>query len=211
MQIRADVKTISRNIVKNGILMLVGQRVYATELRVKIQALRGELFLLTVYLIKDVRGRRADVFNLNSEALEIRHFKVTVHALERVAAYSEAAYLTEIVVIRVCEEVAERRIDGGIFLPVKIYAEQKLSAPLRYVRKPDVLYRALTLNVGDNDRLACGDNNVGAYLPALTKLSCGVGDGAAVGDRHAAPSLCARRVFGGDGKAPYIFFQCKLC
>jgi len=88
--IGANVVALTANLIKNCIILLIGQASRAIKACVEIKASLGESLFLAVYLIIKIADALADIFDLYSESAVIGHLKIAVHSLCRVYAHSKA-------------------------------------------------------------------------------------------------------------------------
>ena len=68
-----------------------------------------------------------------------------------------------------CKKVGKRRFNSGAALSVKIDAKDQLSAPLCVVGEPDVLDRALPLDIGKDSGLVAAGAAVATVLTLILK------------------------------------------
>lgn len=208
VEVCSHVVAASLDVVRDNVVFLIGQGIYAAELCVEIKRLSGNLLFLAVDLIVKIAYVMADIFDLKAEALEIRHFEIAVEPLCGINAHGKAGKLAELVVVRVAEEIGKGSFNGRVFMAVKVDAQNEPAAHGKHIGDPEMLDGTLPLDVGKSCGLAGLNDKVRINLPALTQFTCGV-SGTSVCS-HTALAFFACKVFGGNGEGSDVFLCCKI-
>ncbi len=130
-----------------------------------------------------------------ARALAERHLPVAVEGAAGIDADRKRRHLRELFPAA-GEEIAGRAFDARLLLVVPVDAQDRMAPASARQRHPDLLDRALTFDVGERERRAGLDDDIGRNLPALPEVA-GLRCRGAVGG-HAALALLAGEILRAD-------------
>ncbi|MGX1054275.1 hypothetical protein AB7M74_005227 [Bradyrhizobium japonicum] len=161
----------------------------------EIGAVLGHLGERVVDLVVDGELLLAAVLQREARARAERHLPVAVEGAAGIDADRERGHLRELLP-SAGEEIAGRAFHAWQHLVVPVDAQDRVAKPSARQRHPDLLDRALALNVAERKGRTGLDDDIGRDLPALAEIA-GLACGGAV-EGHAALALLAGEILGAD-------------
>ena len=193
----AHIAAPARHALEQRVVLLIGQRVDAAELRVEVARVHRHGLDGVGDLVVDGGSALPAVLQRHAEALAVGHLPIAVERRAGVDADGQRGHL-RVAAPAAREKVAQRALDGRRLAAVPVDA-QDLAAPVAGGGEPDVPDDARAGDVGQRQRLPRLHVQVGVDLPARAQVAGGVSCGALLQRGGAAASLFAGAVLGADG------------